>query len=898
MTLPSHVIKCAGAPTEKPTAVGQHWINTLTGEHFLSNGTVSTANWILFLETPFQDPMTSRGDVIIRNAANVTARLGIGTSGQVMKSDGTDVTWEDEGATVWGQIGGTLSDQTDLQSALDAIQDDVDQNILDIQQASIASSTAWLSGCEISVNAGDPALLDMDIGTGIHFDNTSTPGKAIITLITIPERIGVAITDIGTQLATSLSIDISGNIIQQANTLSPTERRDRFTVGAVIHTDNATIVDLVPAYIPGFDTHAQLVDLMRAIGFFLTGGNTISGVTSTLSIQKAAGTGFAAGGNAFTNVNDPHDVTLIEQNPINFFTIDQLGVVAGITTFLDPTSYDNAGTPTTVPANNNATIKYLYLFASGAMSVLQGQEVFSNFASAVDASGTEEVIVPSLLSTGILLARIVMTKTSTDTTDTSNVRIIPTNAIASGGSGGAATTMQQSYDISVAPQVTLTAGLGGIEYQDAATPIGASLFKVSNNGGATDFIDVDAEKVTVIELVSDGLTASRAVAADANKKLVSSATTLAELDFVAGVDSNIQDQIDAKPDNFKDLPDTPSTIALADAGKFVTVNAAGDALEFSGSELWTPTDLSVEPISWVDASDESTITESGGNVSQIDDKTSNGNDLSQGTGSRQPETGQTLNGLNVLTFDHTTSEALVHNTFPIPTSRDISVFTVQSYTGGGGSVSDSLFSMDSSTADWQVAADNTAQFDGRVNSTGMGGSSTQNWTGGPFNGPSIYNAYFNKTGNGRGAYVDGVEVTTEEVYTTGMDASQQFRIMANRGNTGSISGILAEMVIVEDQSLATRQLIEGYLKWKWNLSALPSGHPYEFAAPTIETGAGGGFTNLRDTPGELGAPGQIVQVNAAGDALEFKENLIVTAPDLGRWRILVDNAGVLSTELE
>lgn len=39
----------------------------------------------------FADPMTDRGDIIIRNASNVTARLGKGTAGQVIKSDGTDV---------------------------------------------------------------------------------------------------------------------------------------------------------------------------------------------------------------------------------------------------------------------------------------------------------------------------------------------------------------------------------------------------------------------------------------------------------------------------------------------------------------------------------------------------------------------------------------------------------------------------------------------------------------------------------------------------------------------------------------------------------------------------------------------------------------------------------------
>jgi len=39
------------------------------------------------------DPMTTRGDLIIRNASNVTARLGRGSATHVLTSDGTDIGW-------------------------------------------------------------------------------------------------------------------------------------------------------------------------------------------------------------------------------------------------------------------------------------------------------------------------------------------------------------------------------------------------------------------------------------------------------------------------------------------------------------------------------------------------------------------------------------------------------------------------------------------------------------------------------------------------------------------------------------------------------------------------------------------------------------------------------------
>lgn len=53
-----------------------------------SAGTVTTFG------TGLVDPMTTRGDIIIRDSSNSTARLAIGSAGTVLSSDGTDVSWQ------------------------------------------------------------------------------------------------------------------------------------------------------------------------------------------------------------------------------------------------------------------------------------------------------------------------------------------------------------------------------------------------------------------------------------------------------------------------------------------------------------------------------------------------------------------------------------------------------------------------------------------------------------------------------------------------------------------------------------------------------------------------------------------------------------------------------------
>jgi hypothetical protein len=61
--------------------------------------------------------------------------------------------------------------------------------------------------------------------------------------------------------------------------------------------------------------------------------------------------------------------------------------------------------------------------------------------------------------------------------------------------------------------------------------------------------------------------------------------------------------------------------------------------------------LSLNPALWLDAADTATIVESGGAVSQWNDKSGNGRNAVQATGANQPTTGaETLNGRNVLSW--------------------------------------------------------------------------------------------------------------------------------------------------------------------------------------------------------------------------------------------------------
>jgi hypothetical protein len=246
---------------------------------------------------------------------------------------------------------------------------------------------------------------------------------------------------------------------------------------------------------------------------------------------------------------------------------------------------------------------------------------------------------------------------------------------------------------------------------------------------------------------------------------------------------------------------------------------------------WSPALISTT--AWYDTSDASTIIESSGLVSQLDDKSGTLNHLIQGNGANQPVTNsRSLNTLNVLDFNG--SKLLEHLSFNLPSSN-VAIFIV----AGVDSVDNgfnSLISMNAANKDFQYASQADPPIDtdfyGRMSTSGLGGSNPSDSIGGPFNGPSIYNLNFDFGLSLRNVFVDGSQTNANNDYTTGISTPNDLRIMSNRSGTKNMDGIFAECIIIDGVSDTVRQQAEGYLAHKWGLTAnLPVLHPYKTLSP-------------------------------------------------------------------
>ena len=240
--------------------------------------------------------------------------------------------------------------------------------------------------------------------------------------------------------------------------------------------------------------------------------------------------------------------------------------------------------------------------------------------------------------------------------------------------------------------------------------------------------------------------------------------------------------------------------------------------------LWTPAELGASLAMWLDADDASTITLSGSNVTQWDDKSGNGKDVSQGTASRQP----TYDAVNkVITFDGT-DDVLVRTDSLILGGANRSIFFVsqsafggyafdhgeEGYGGGRYSIrpNTGFIGFYLRNLQWSTIGDANLGIFEFVQT----GSTTSNVSG-YWNGQ-----LYSRTGAaGLGGAID----TRNDRITVGAAVSL----------TATLDGDIAEVVVVNtDTDTATREKIEGYLAWKWGLEGnLPVSHPYKSAPPQL-----------------------------------------------------------------
>jgi hypothetical protein len=226
-----------------------------------------------------------------------------------------------------------------------------------------------------------------------------------------------------------------------------------------------------------------------------------------------------------------------------------------------------------------------------------------------------------------------------------------------------------------------------------------------------------------------------------------------------------------------------------------------------GVGIFSPLDLS--PTLWLDASDTSTIIEDpigSGAVSQWDDKSGNGYNLTQGTGLYQPKTGTaTINSLNVLEFDTANGQQHVKNaTFPL-IGNDYDMFIV----------------LQVNPADLDYVLFSSGNKNGVVGRALSGSAGTATASGMTYSSLHVDSALFTGTTVGQ---LWTATATGSPIVVRGTQVSSVtydgFSVSRVANDPGFSDGTVVCEVIVADYPLTAQQIsdTETYLADKWGIT--------------------------------------------------------------------------------
>lgn len=349
-----------------------------------------------------------------------------------------------DGPTVWGDIIGTIADQTDLMAEFakyalvghthpatpyththpESDITDLDKYTQEEVDSLIAYKTAFSTGDIkqglVTITAGDDTTFDLAAGIGVK--TVWSPSDPFAPPVTYPveydEVLAIAPTYLATHPATyiGLSYDEIGDtvtIVQSSSPFSATARRSIIAKAVIEHGNNTNITSISNEINPSVQVGQTVQDLAAAIGPLNTTGNIYFANGTNLSINKSAGV-LSKLGSSYDTPNDPSTKISTLQTALTFRYRLQDSTEYVDTTTIDPAYYDNAGVRTIVP-DGKWTIQRLYLMVSGETRVQYGQVLYDTLSDALFALEYDSFVTDSQLETdGVLRGYLPVANTATD----------------------------------------------------------------------------------------------------------------------------------------------------------------------------------------------------------------------------------------------------------------------------------------------------------------------------------------------------------------------------------------------------------------------------------------------------------------------------------------------------
>jgi hypothetical protein len=331
------------------------------------------------------------------------------------------------------------------------------------------------------------------VGEGFYIDPITDWREVSFNPVIISARSNIAVTNILTQPVTYICVDKDDNIIQLSNYPTPNEYRDYIFLGVVVHSDNVNVNVVNNEVLPAVGIGSQLFDHMNSVGFMNIGGNIISANGANLSINKSAGIVFKTGANYHVDPKDPHRVTLPSQGaPSNLRYRLSDSTEYPNTSMLDPDQYESSPGVLSAVTNNDWSIQRFYIFPSGIIRLMYGQEQYQSKSKVINAIGKEPFTVESnIAENGLLIGLLAIRQGATDLSDSSDAIFYNATKFGEIGSQGSSSVgdLQDAYANSTNPEIETVNG--SVDFR--AGQLDTDKVITVENGATTEVFGVTGE---------------------------------------------------------------------------------------------------------------------------------------------------------------------------------------------------------------------------------------------------------------------------------------------------------------------------------------------------------------------------------------------------------------------
>ena len=338
-------------------------------------------------------------------------------------------------------------------------------------QFAVAPVKGWI--VDDTSNPLSPQIYYVDYSGGTHTDNYVTTAFETFVYLTSGTTIG-----------------------QQTTPLTEQQRRQNIFLGKIGHPQK-TAINLVFSQ-PDFvlSPLSQLRDIFAPINL-INGGVYPSVNGANLKFNTSAGFIYGLGINFASDTLSPNALNVPGQSPCTFqYRTSTGGTVVDITD-IDPTKWDVNGVVTNI-TGTKATNQRVYLLQNGTFRVQYGQTEYNQLSAAISGIQTETFTVfPNFTNNAVLIGILSVLSSATDLSDTSKAQFFLVSKFGEtvGAAGGiGTTTLQQAYNNSSDPEITINSTLDGLSIKNGtgnADNVTNLLQGVNAAGTVTSFISAD-----------------------------------------------------------------------------------------------------------------------------------------------------------------------------------------------------------------------------------------------------------------------------------------------------------------------------------------------------------------------------------------------------------------------